>query len=149
MRHQQQGEGMLILKRLAIWALESIFELVLFLLLLMLLSSSEQSGLAGNLGFAVFAALGVFMISSGYLLTTALFGVVFRSRRPWVYPVIATVLFIGHYQFLRGWRFPDTSLLDLQVGGACIVFFCTFLGNRILRQWNQEPGGPRKSFFSM
>jgi hypothetical protein len=132
---------MLILKRLAVWAVETLCEaLLLMLFLTTLWRESGQSSLIDDLGLTFVGTAFVFMVGSGYLLTTALFGVVWRSARPWVYPTIAAALFIIHVQFFAtGWT--STTKAPVQAGGACIVLACTFIGNWFLRKWGiQRPG---------
>jgi hypothetical protein len=86
-------------------------------------------------------AVGTVLFLHGYYLTTALFGVVWRSQRSWVYPAMAAILFVihTHIAFVRGK--PDTSAefqaaeIPFLVGGACIVFACASAGNWCLRKW--------------
>ena len=129
---------MLILKRLAVWLLETLSEAVLVGAFLSVLAWADDSTFRGLLLLITGTAV-LFMVGSGYLLTTAIFGVVWRSQRLWLYPAVAAVLFISHVQFyVTGW---ETSLmLQVQAGGACIVFACTFVGNCILRKWVHAGG---------
>jgi hypothetical protein len=81
---------------------------------------------------------GVFVWGSGYLITTALAGVVWRSKRLWLYPAIAAVLFLAHLQWtltITGGS-SHSERLVLRVVGTCIVLACTFTGNLLLRRWN-------------
>jgi hypothetical protein len=76
----------LVLKRLTVWLLEALCEALLLSLLVILyirVSSGpdQQFGYAKQLLFLFIAILTVFMFASGYLLTTAIFGVVSRSHR--------------------------------------------------------------------
>ena len=133
---------MMILKRLAMWSVETLCEALLLMVFLTVLWREQgQSSLADDLGLAFVGTTFVFMVSSGYLFTTGLFGVVWRSPIPWVYPAIAVALFIAHVQFFAtGWT--AHTKVPVQVGGACIVFACTFLGTRSLRKWAQAGKGP-------
>src|SRR5260221_12698128 len=59
------------------------------------------------------------LIGSRYLLTTVIFGVFFRSKTLWVYPMIAATLFVAHEQFLfTGWKLPNASHVETQMFGA-------------------------------
>src|ERR1700684_1902506 len=94
---------MLILKRLVVWSFERLVEANLLggLLLgcLLAVSSGEQrSALQDSFaGFwAITLAVAVFLFSTGYYVTTACFGVVWRSSKTSVYPTITAALFIIH-----------------------------------------------------
>lgn len=127
---------MLILKRLAVWLLETSCEALLLGLFLIILSGTDQLGFAKDLLAAFVWTVVLLFWGSGYLLTTAIFGLVWRSRRLWLYPAIAAALFITHVQFFAtGWT-PSTKL-PVQVAGACIVFACTLVGGWFLRKWLQ------------
>jgi hypothetical protein len=133
---------MLILKRLAVWASETLCDALLLMVFLTILwRDSGQSSLIDDLGITLVGTVFVFMVGSGYLLTTVIFGVLLRSRNLWVYPAIASTLFVAHEQFLfTGWKLPDASHMQTQVLGACIVFACTFAGNLFLRKWIPREG---------
>lgn len=127
----------MILKRFTVWLVETLCEVPLLMVLALVLSGrSGERSLADDLGLLLFGAAIVFMIGSGYLLTTAIFGIRLRSQNRWVYPVIAATLFVAHEQFLfTGWKLPDVSHVKTQAFGAWIVFACTFMGNWFLRNW--------------
>lgn len=128
---------MLILKQLAVWSLETLCEALLLMVFLTIVwRDAGQSSLAGDLALTFVGTAFVFMVGSGYLLTTAIFGVVWRSPNPWVYPAIASALFVIHVQFFAtGWT--SSTKVPVQVGGACIVLACTVVGGRFLRKWAQ------------
>src|SRR3569833_2154546 len=125
---------MLILKKLATWSLETLCEaLLLTMLLTVLWREQGQSSLINELGLTFVGIAFVFMVGSGYLLTTGIFGIVWRSPIAWVYPAIAAALFIIHVQFFAtGWI--SSTKLPVQIGGACIGFACTFVGGWCLRK---------------
>jgi len=148
MRLDTRGEviAMLILKRLVVWFLESFAEACLLGGLLgALLFPNFISVLRGVWPLAL--AVGILLFVHGYYLTTALFGVVWRSERLWLYPAIAATLFVIHMQIAFVRLQPDMSGggramgLPFQVGGACIVFACTFVGSRLLRKWYEFRAG--------
>jgi hypothetical protein len=131
---------MLILKRLIVWLLEDLAEIFLLGGLLGTLSSANFiSILTGVWAFAL--GVGGILFLHGYYLTTAFFGVVWRSQRPWLYPAIAATLFVIHTHIVFFRLKPDLSFqgraaeVPLLTGGACIVFTCTFVGGCFLRKW--------------
>ena len=138
----------LVLKRLTVWLLESVCEALLLSLLFILyirlhFGPDQQWSHAKQLLFFFVAILFVFMFASGYLLTTAVFGVVARSQRVWLYPGIAALLYVAHLHVAFGgghsgvslahWDLPQS--FTLQAGGACVVFACTLIGTTLLRRW--------------
>jgi hypothetical protein len=126
---------MMVLKRLTVWSCETLCEAALITAFLTLLWRGQgRSSVSDDLGLIFVDTAFVFMIGSGYLLTTAIFGVVWRSPSVWVYPAVAAVLFILHVQFFAdGWT--GSTKIPVQMGGACIVAFCTCVGNQLLRRW--------------
>jgi hypothetical protein len=103
----------------------------------------SRSGL-GNLVadvwiFGVVVAVLLFM--HGYYITTAIFGVLWRSKRPWVYPAITAALFALHTHiiFLRGkpdfTREARAMEFPLVLGGVVVVLMCSFAGNEALKHW--------------
>jgi len=132
----------LILKRIPVWLLETAFEAILLGVLLLLFAARygtdpQRDGYWRYLAFTTVATVEVFMWHCGYLLTTAIVGIFFRARKLWIYPAVASLLFLAHLQYLVGitvWD-PREKLL-VRVGGVCIVFACTFLGNYLLRKWS-------------
>ena len=121
--------------------IEVFAEGLLFGCLLGALVSSQIGLLYGVIGSAL--AVPVVLFLHGYYLTRVLAGVVWRSRRPWLYPVIAATLFVIHTHIVFVRLKPDMSYLGktteapFLVGGACIVFACAFGGNWFLRKWVQ------------
>ena len=130
------------LKRFIVWALETLSEaLLLGVAMVSLLGSwnPKQPTYAKDVLFAFVATLFAFMWGSGYLLTTAFFRVALRSPGLWLYPLVASALFITHVQFFAtGWDL-DTKL-SVQIGGACIVVACTLIGGWYLRKWINTAG---------
>lgn len=138
---------MLIFKRLAIWIPERLIEGCLLGGLfgyLLLRSSTDISPtvrdwLSGFWRFGVVVA--VFLFLHGYYVTTALFGVVWRSAKIWLYPTITSALFVlhTHITFMRaGSDFsPEARAMEFPfaLGGAGIVFCCSLVGNFVLSRW--------------
>ena len=138
---------MLILKRVAIWIPERLIECCLLGGLfgyLLLRSSTDISPtvrdwLSGFWRFGVVVA--VFLFLHGYYVTTAFFGVVWRSAKIWLYPTITSALFVlhTHIVFMRaGSDFsPEARAMEFPfaLGGASIVFSCSLVGNFVLSRW--------------
>jgi hypothetical protein len=138
---------MLILKRLAIWLLERFVEACLLggLLGCLLARSSKDPSLTLWNGISSFYILGlavaVILFLHGYYVTTAFFGVVWRSGKAFVYPMIMSALFIFHTHIVfmhAGADFtPEARAMELPfaLGGAGIVFSTSFAGSYVLRRW--------------
>jgi hypothetical protein len=133
------------LKQLIAWLLEVSAGAFLLGGLLGALSSPDFRSFITLLPGVWALAFGVssILFIHGYYLTTALFGVVWRSQRLWVYPAIAATLFIVHTHIVFLRLKPDLSSsgraaeLPLVAGGACIVSACAYVGNWCLRKWLQ------------
>ncbi|HEY3458816.1 MAG TPA: hypothetical protein VGK64_29805, partial [Bryobacteraceae bacterium] len=81
-------------------------------------------------------------------MTTAFFGVIWRSTKVWMYPTITPALFVLHTHiiFLRAGSDFTTEArameLPFALGGAGIVFFCALAGSRILSRWTNARSEP-------
>jgi hypothetical protein len=129
-----------IQKRLVVWFIETSCEALLLSALLVVLSKlygPTQWGFAKDLAFGFFATLVVFMWGSGYLITTAIIRVVWRTEKLWLYSTVGALLFSIHleifFSIATGWT--STERVMVRVVGPCIVFVCTygggsFCGNR-------------------
>ncbi len=135
----------LILKRLAVWLGEALVTTLLFGALFGALSSNDVGTVFSILPgvWALGLGVGAILFLHGYYLTTALAGVVWRSRKLWLYPMIAATLFVIHTHIVFFRLKPDLSSsgraaeLPFLIGGACIAFLCAFAGNVVLRKWSQ------------
>src|SRR5215469_4312619 len=121
---------MLIVKRLAVWFAETSSEvLLLSLVLTTLLGYDQRAFLRGLLAYA--AGIVLLFITTGYLFTTIVARALWRGRRLWSYPAVATALFLIHFEImnigLHG-AFEPSHRLRIRVAGACIAFVCTFAG---------------------
>jgi len=126
------------LKRLLVWAAEIVCEIPLLIALLFIIADPRPSVSLVAIRFGLFVTT-FLMVGSGYVLTTAIAGVFFRTRTLWVYPATSALLFIFHHQlFTNGWTPPVTNQLRDQAGGASIVFACTCVGTWLLRKWEHE-----------
>jgi hypothetical protein len=129
-----------ILKRLAVWLLEALAGAFLLGGLLGALSLPNFLKLLPGV-WALGLGVAAILFIHGYYLTTALFGVVWRSEKIWLYPAIAAALFVIHVHVAFVRLKPDISSqgkateLPFLAGGACIVAGCAFVGNWLLRKW--------------
>ena len=135
------------LKLIFVLFIELLAEALLLGCLLGVLASSQVSLLYGVIGSVL--AVPVVLFLHGYYLTRSLAGVVLRSRRQWLYPAVAAVLFVAHMHFALARSksdltpFAQATELPFLAGGACIVFACAFFGDRFLQKWTQTGGhGP-------
>jgi len=130
---------MLILRRLAVWLVETSSEVLLLGLL--------QTGLLGHNRHAFFEDLSIYssgivllFFTTGYLLSTIVVRSVWRGRTLWSYPAIATFLFFIHFEVMNvdlGGAFEPPDRIRIGVAGACIAFACTLAGTLALRSWVQ------------
>jgi hypothetical protein len=128
---------MLILKQLAIWLLETVFEALLLGVLLVCLVGDNQHQYAKDLSVS-FVWIGTMFFSTGYLFTTAIARAVWRGSTVRLYPVVAVVLFLIHFEVLNysaGGIFDLRMRLAIRIAGMCIVLACTFVGTQLLRRW--------------
>jgi hypothetical protein len=128
---------MRILKRLAVWLLETLLAVFLIGLgWLLFVGYDKTRGFGRELLFSV-TWIGLFSFSTGYLFTTATFRAIWRDLRPWSYPIIATALFLIHSQicFVILGSLSKSERLAFQIPSGFIVLACTFVGSLILRKW--------------
>jgi hypothetical protein len=135
-----------MLKRLAVWLVEIAAGAFLMDMFYILWFGPSGHGLAADFLAAFGATVGLFMVSTGYPLTTAVLRLAWRNpTRLWLYSSASALLIIVHLQFFiafvaGGW---DLSMrLVIQAGAACAAFVCTFAGGWFLRKWLQ-PGAVR------
>ena len=126
----------MLLKRLAVWFLETLFEAMLLGLALIVLFGYDQHAFGKSLGLYVSGIL-LMSFTTGYLLTTAVARGAWRGQEWWSYSVIAVALFLVHSEifFVVSGGSTRSEKLSMQMAGACIVFACTFVGTLVLRKW--------------
>ena len=84
----------------------------------------------------------------GYYVTTAFFGVIWRSTKAWIHPIITPLLFVLHTRIVFMRMGPDFTPegraleLPLALGGAGIVFLCALAGSRLLNKWTNAGSEP-------
>jgi hypothetical protein len=128
---------MLILKRLTIWAAEIISQAVLLGLLLIGFYGYDQHAFGKGLLRYAIAILFMFFMT-GYLATTSISRTVWRGQKLWLYSVIATTLFLIHFEVLNvgvGGAFRPRDRVRIRIAGACIAFLSTLAGTAVLQMW--------------
>ena len=110
---------MSVAKRFSVWLGEMTSVLLLLgVVTLAMAGDSKQWSRWDDFLLALVWTAFVFMGGSGFLITTGLLGVFFRSSSPWLYPTLAAFLFIVHDQFFyTGWKVPDVSHVRRSVTG--------------------------------
>src|SRR5215475_11969277 len=129
---------MLILKRPAVWLIETVAEAVLLSLFMNAwwgYSDPVKRGFLSQLFGWAWIIFTVFMLGSGYLITTVILRVAWTSQRLWAYSAASAVLVLAHLQIFffvaSGWT--NYERLPVQVASICVVFACTFIGGWILQ----------------
>jgi hypothetical protein len=131
-----------IIKRLAVWLCEMALQAVLLGLFLIVSHWSDENAFGKDLLF-FFEATALLFFTTGYLFSIAIVRAIWKTRRLWLYPAIATVLFLIHFEIMNvavHGAFEPSERLRFRTACACIVFACTFLGSWILRKWMRTGG---------
>src|ERR1700734_3128584 len=90
-----EGIRMPLIKRLAIWLLETSSEVLLMGLALIALLGHDQHAFGRSL-LAYATGIVLFSFTTGYLLTTVVARGAWRGKSWWSYSVLAVVLFLIH-----------------------------------------------------
>jgi hypothetical protein len=128
-------------RRIVVLTAELIVEAVLLGCLLGVLVAGQIGLFYGVLASTL--AIPVVLFIHWYYLTRVLAGIVLRIQTRWAYPATAAALFLGHMYFALARAKNDLSLFahatefPFLAGGACIVFTCASMGDRLLRKWKQ------------
>jgi hypothetical protein len=148
------GDSVLIFKRLTVWSLERLIEVCLLggLFGYVVSISAKDPSLSVRNALSTFWVYGVvvavFLFLHGYYVTTAVFGVMWRSANAWMYPAITSALFVLHTHIIFMRLGPDSTPggaaleLPFALGGAGIVFLCALAGGRILNKWTNTRSEP-------
>jgi hypothetical protein len=132
---------MRIIKRIAVLLIELLAEALLLGGLLGAMVSAQiglKNGMIGSM-LAVPVILGL----HGYYVSRVLATVAWASKAKWLYPAIAATVFVAHVLVIASQFKSDLSfyaqrlILPFLVGGACIVFACSFAGIQLFRMWSQ------------
>lgn len=81
--------------------------------------------------------IGAMFFSTGYLFTTGIARTIWQPRRVWLYPMLATLLFLIHFEILNytaGGIFDPAKRAVIRIAGGCIVLVCTFAGSMALQK---------------
>jgi hypothetical protein len=130
---------MLVLRRLAVWFIETSSEVLLLGLVLTFLLGHDQHAFFKDLSIYS-SGIVLLFFTTGYLLSTIVVRAAWRGRTLWSYPAIATVLFVVHFEIMNvglGGAFEPQGRIRVRVAGACIAFACTLAGTLALRNWVQ------------
>jgi hypothetical protein len=126
-----------VLKRLAVWFVEVALQAFLVGLLLILHFGHDEYSFTRGLLIYVDSTLVMFFLT-GYLFTTAISRAVWRAKDFWSYSVVATVLFIFHFELLNvgiGGAFEPRDRIRIIVVGASAALLTTLVGTSVLRRW--------------
>jgi hypothetical protein len=128
---------MQMIKRLVVWLIETLSEALLLGTVLIALLGYDQKAFFKDLSVYSSGVVLLFF-TTGYILTTAVVRAVWSGRALWLYPTVATGLFLIHFEImnvlLRG-AFAPSDRLRIRAAGACIVILCTIAGTLALRKW--------------
>jgi len=125
-----------LIKRLAVWLLETSLEVLLLGTVLMALFGHNPHAVGKSLvGYA--AGIVLLSFTTGYLLTTLVSRGAWRERTWWSYSVLAVVLYLVHSQifFVISGGSSRSDRLLIQMAGSGVVFVCTVLGTLVLIRW--------------
>lgn len=128
------------LKRFIIWLIEITAEAVLLSLFFFAwygYNDPVERGFLFQLVLLTWAILTVFMLGSGYLITTAVLRIAWESQRLLTYSIISVVLVSAHLQIfflMAGGLTGQGERLPIRVASVCIVFACTLVGGWILKK---------------
>ncbi|WP_031496211.1 hypothetical protein [Bryobacter aggregatus] len=133
----------MILRRIAVWAMEMLAEMIL---LGGLLSMLVYPGFADKVLGVLMATIAVALVLTlhWYYLSRAIWGLMIRLDGSYWYPSIAASIFVAHMYFAiersRAELTGEARSMELPflAGGACIVFACAMGSNRLLRRWRQR-----------
>jgi hypothetical protein len=131
------------LKRFVVWLLEMICGalgtgLVLFVLAFVEAAPGSRNDFSIRMVLGMSAVVLTEFVLTGYLVTTAIFGIGLRDKGRWLYPAVTAVLYLIHSSiFFVGAGNPLLLKRDLiiQCGGACLASGCAWMGNSLLVRW--------------
>ena len=128
-----------LIKRLAVWLLETSLEVLLMGLALIALLGYDQHAFGRSL-LAYTSGIVLFSFTTGYLLTTVVARGVWRGQRWWSYSALAVVLFLIHseifFKISGGSTRPEQ--FSMQTAGVLVVFVSTVAGSWVLRRWTAD-----------
>jgi hypothetical protein len=130
----------IVLRRFVAWLIEMAGDafgtcLILIALAFWEATPGTRNDLSGRMILGISAVVLIEFAMTGYLVTTAMFGLGFRNRGRIFYPAISALLYLVHSSIFFvavGNHLFDRRNLVIQISGACLAFACAFLGNRLL-----------------
>ena len=123
------------LRGIAILLVELLAEALLLGCFLGVLILIHREPLKAALGAII--ALPVILALYGYYFSRVLAALAWLSKSKWAYFIVASSAFIAHASFMTFRMWPDITpqakaeAVPFIIGGACIVFACSFAGDRL------------------
>jgi len=137
---------MLILGRVVIWISETAVEgFLLGCVLVTLVGGCRSDPLYHCLSSSFVAVAISFFFATGYLLTTFIARMIWRGRSVWAYSVLATALFLAHFEVVsrsQGVELTPMVGAVIRIAGGCIIFAATVVGTLVLRRLPSRSGRP-------
>jgi hypothetical protein len=127
-----------LLQRVTAWISEALVQAVAIAVLLVALYGHDRFGYVRAVGVFAVSIFMMFCIS-GYLLTTAVARLFWKSTRVWQYPAVAMLLFVFHFELMNigvGGAFDPHDRHIVVVVGAWIAFSTAWMGTVALRRWS-------------
>lgn len=136
-----------MIKRILVWFIETLSEMLLLGIVLTVLLGHDPGALLKDL-WVYSAGIVLLFFTTGYIFTTIVVRAVWMGQELWIYPAIATSLFLIHFEIMNvslGGAFTPPDRVRILVAGACIVLACTFAGTWVLRRTATTVGPPRST----
>jgi hypothetical protein len=125
------------MKRIVVWSIETVSEILLLGIVLTVLLGHDPHAFLKDVSVYSSGVVLLFF-TTGYLITTIVVRAVWKGQTLWIYPGIATGLFLIHFEIMNvslGGAFAPADRLLIRSAGACIVIVCTLVGTIALRKW--------------
>jgi len=128
-----------MVKRLIVWTSETAVEVSLLGVVLAVLLGHDQNAFVKDV-FLYGSGILLLFFTTGYLLTTAIARTFWKGKSLWLYPCIAVLLFLLHFEIMNvgvGGAFAALDRFRIRIVGALVVLACTCLGTLALRRWTR------------
>lgn len=125
-----------MMKRIAVWLIETLSEILLCGIVLVVLLGHDPSTYLETL-LAYSSGVALLLFTTGYLFTTLLVRAIRNGQTLWIYPAIATGLYFIHFEImnvLSHGAFAPSDRPIIRAACACVVLVCTFVGSWLLRR---------------
>lgn len=126
-----------MMKRLLVWFIETVSEILLLGIILTVLLGHDPGAFLKDLTIYSSGVVLLFF-TTGYVLTTIVVRAICKGHALWIYPAIATSLFLIHFEIMNasaGGAFAPPDRLLVRSAGMCVVIVCTLVGTIALRKW--------------